>query len=36
MGYGWGKYIGAAPWKLGLALPMIGVVMMAVAIPLGG
>ena len=36
MGYSWGKYIGAAPWKLGLALPMIGVVMMAVAIPLGG
>lgn len=36
MGYRWGKYTGDTPWKLGLALPMIGVVMMAVAIPLGG
>ncbi len=35
-GYGWGKYTGANPWKIGLALVLIGVLLVAIAIPFGG
>ena len=35
-GYRWGKYTGANPWKTGLLLFGAGVIMIAVAIPLGG
>lgn len=35
-GYSWGKHTGANPWKTGLLLLFVGVLMVAVAIPLGG
>jgi len=35
-GYLWGRYTGANPWKTGLLLLSAGVIMMAIAIPLGG
>jgi VIT1/CCC1 family predicted Fe2+/Mn2+ transporter len=35
-GYLWGRYTGANPWKTGLLLLGAGVIMMAIAIPLGG
>ncbi len=35
-GYLWGRYTGANPWKTGLLLLGAGLIMMAVAIPLGG
>jgi len=35
-GYLWGQYTGSSPWKTGLGLFAAGVVMMLVAIPLGG
>ena len=35
-GYRWGRYTGANPWKTGLLLFGAGVIMIAVAIPLGG
>lgn len=35
-GYGWGKHTGSNPWKTGLLLAAVGVIMVAVAIPLGG
>ena len=35
-GYQWGQYTGANPWKTGLLLVGAGVLMLAVAIPLGG
>jgi VIT1/CCC1 family predicted Fe2+/Mn2+ transporter len=36
MGYGWGKYAGGKPHRVGLLLLVVGVVMVLVAIPLGG
>ena len=36
MGYSWAKHVGAAPLKVGLLLLVIGIVMVSVAIPLGG
>lgn len=36
VGYQWGKYTYANPWKTGLLLTAVAVVMMLVAIPLGG
>lgn len=36
MGHSWGKHVGGVPWKVGLALMLIGIVMVSVAIPLGG
>jgi VIT1/CCC1 family predicted Fe2+/Mn2+ transporter len=35
-GYRWGKYTGGSPWKTGLVLSGVAVLMVAVAIPLGG
>lgn len=35
-GYQWGRYTGASPWRTGLMLFAVGVLMVAVAIPLGG
>jgi VIT1/CCC1 family predicted Fe2+/Mn2+ transporter len=35
-GYYWGKYTDAHPWKTGLVLVGIGVLLVAIAIPLGG
>jgi hypothetical protein len=35
-GYQWGKYSGAGPFKTGLLLAAIGLVLAAIAIPLGG
>jgi VIT1/CCC1 family predicted Fe2+/Mn2+ transporter len=35
-GYEWGKYTGANPWKIGLVLVGVGVLLVAIAIPLGG
>lgn len=35
-GYLWGRYTRANPWKTGLLLLSAGVIMMAIAIPLGG
>lgn len=35
-GYQWGKYTGSNPWRTGLVLVAVGVIMVAVAIPLGG
>lgn len=35
-GYSWGTYTGANPWRTGLMLFAAGVVMVAIAIPLGG
>jgi hypothetical protein len=36
MGHSWGKHVGGVPWKVGLTLLLIGVIMVSVAIPLGG
>lgn len=36
MGYRWAKYVGGKPVRTGLYLTLLGVVMMIVAIPLGG
>jgi VIT1/CCC1 family predicted Fe2+/Mn2+ transporter len=35
-GYEWGKYTGANPWKIGLVLVLIGMLLVAIAIPFGG
>ncbi len=35
-GYRWGVYTGANPWKTGLLVMTVAVVMVAIAIPLGG
>ena len=36
MGYQWGKYVGAVPWKMGLVFLLVAIIMLAIAIPLGG
>jgi hypothetical protein len=36
LGYGWGKYAGGKPHRVGLLLLVVGVLMVVVAIPLGG
>ncbi len=36
VGYRWGKYTGANPWKTGLLLTGVAVAMVLIAIPLGG
>jgi hypothetical protein len=36
LGYRWGRYTGANPWKIGTLLVLAGVLLMAIAIPLGG
>lgn len=36
LGYRWGRYTGANPWKVGALLLLAGVLLMAIAIPLGG
>jgi len=36
LGYRWGVYTGANRWRTGLLLPSFGLVLMAIAIPLGG
>jgi VIT1/CCC1 family predicted Fe2+/Mn2+ transporter len=35
-GYEWGKYTGTNPWKIGLVLVLIGVLLVVIAIPFGG
>lgn len=35
-GYEWGKYTGTNPWKTGLLLVFVGVLLVAIAIPFGG
>jgi VIT1/CCC1 family predicted Fe2+/Mn2+ transporter len=35
-GYNWGTYTGFSPWRTGLTLVGVGVLMVAIAIPLGG
>jgi hypothetical protein len=35
-GYRWGKYSGSNPWKTGLLLLVIGMILVLIAIPLGG
>ena len=35
-GYQWGQYSGSSPWRTGLLVMVVGVAMVAVAIPLGG
>jgi hypothetical protein len=35
-GYQWGQHTGASPWKTGALLVTVGVVMVLIAIPLGG
>jgi hypothetical protein len=36
MGYRWGQYAGGKPFRTGLMLLILGIIMMVVAIPLGG
>ncbi len=36
LGYRWGRYTGANPWKIGALLVLAGVLLTAIAIPLGG
>ena len=36
MGYRWGQFVGAIPWKTGLALLLVGLVMVGIALLLGG
>ncbi len=36
LGYRWGYYTGASRWRTGLLLVLFGVILMAIAIPLGG
>lgn len=35
-GYQWGKYTGTNPWKTGAVLVLVGVLLVAIAIPFGG
>lgn len=35
-GYQWGRYTGTGAWKTGLLLVGVGMILVAVAIPLGG
>jgi hypothetical protein len=35
-GYRWGQYTGATPWKTGLLLMSLALVIVLIAIPLGG
>lgn len=35
-GYEWGRYTGTNPWKIGLVLVLVGVLLVAIAIPFGG
>lgn len=35
-GYEWGKYTGVNPWRIGFLLVMVGVLLVAIAIPFGG
>jgi VIT1/CCC1 family predicted Fe2+/Mn2+ transporter len=35
-GYQWGQHTGASPWKTGALLVTVGLVMVLIAIPLGG
>ena len=35
-GYEWGKYTGSNPWKTGLLLLAVGVLLVTIAIPFGG
>lgn len=35
-GYEWGRYTGTNPWQTGLLLVLVGVVLVAIAIPFGG
>lgn len=35
-GYAWGRYTGTNPWKTGLVLVLVGVLLVAIAIPFGG
>ncbi len=35
-GYQWGRHTGSSPWKTGLLLVAVGVLMVSIAIPLGG
>lgn len=35
-GFQWGRYTGASPWRTGLLLVTVGILMVIVAIPLGG
>lgn len=35
-GYSWGKHAGSSPWKTGLLLAFFGLLMVLIAIPLGG
>ncbi|HSN74886.1 MAG TPA: hypothetical protein VL334_07320 [Anaerolineae bacterium] len=36
LAYRWGRYTGANPWKIGALLVLAGVLLTAIAIPLGG
>jgi VIT1/CCC1 family predicted Fe2+/Mn2+ transporter len=36
LGFSWGRYTGVSPWKTGLGLAAIGLLMVLIAIPLGG
>jgi hypothetical protein len=36
LGYRWGHYVGAKPWKTGLVLLLVGFVMVGIALALGG
>jgi VIT1/CCC1 family predicted Fe2+/Mn2+ transporter len=35
-GYSWGKYSGSNPWKIGVFLVLMGVLLVMIALPLGG
>ncbi len=36
LGYQWGHYVGAKPWKTGIALLLVGCVMVGIALAIGG
>jgi VIT1/CCC1 family predicted Fe2+/Mn2+ transporter len=36
LGYSWGKYTGTRPWRTGFLLALFGLLMVIIAIPLGG
>ena len=36
LGYRWGHYVGANPWQTGFALLLVGLVMVSIALALGG
>jgi hypothetical protein len=36
LGFRWGHYVGAKPWKTGLVLLLVGFVMVGIALALGG